>query len=568
TCDSNTSLLNNLNGFFARFETQNSTPAQKTTPPPNDQAICLSPGSEDNREKEHACGLQCLTNASFDRENGLFRSETPRAEHISAVTRLDPRSPVEVFGMSSDLESVSLNTPLSSAGSGGRALSANVRRLHTALNLLLSGPEREQFIHCLNVYHAKRNVFDLVQTLKVILNTSSKRQLLPMLRLVIPRSDQLLFDQYTSEGLYLKTELSSSNGSEGDSTLQKYVSSIQEQPPPSGCSDELSASLTAPLCEGPFGEVRKVLLTRTRSHEGLGFSIRGGSEHGVGIYVSLVEPGSSADREGLRIGDQIVTVNDLLFDRVSHVEAVQVLKGCKKLAITVCSMGRIPGGYITNHVYSWVDPEGRSVSPPPDSHEANQRPRQGMEERMCNLNMDDGRSLGLMVRGGAEYGLGIYITGVDPGSAADACALKLSPLTSGASFCVTTCFHYTVEPVSNICYLPYSLSQGVEFTAMTEDENTYARAEDEVGDQILDVNGQSFVTISHDEAVHILKTGRQLLMKVRDVGRLPHARTVVDETKWICSQAIAETNATANPSYLTNSHVNAGIHVNVSACSS
>lgn len=45
-----------------------------------------------------------------------------------------------------------------------------------------------------------------------------------------------------------------------------------------------------------------------------------------------------------------------------------------------------------------------------------------------NLNMDDGRSLGLMIRGGAEYGLGIYITGVDPGSAADAGALKVGPL--------------------------------------------------------------------------------------------------------------------------------------------
>lgn len=29
-------------------------------------------------------------------------------------------------------------------------------------------------------------------------------------------------------------------------------------------------------------------------------------------------------------------------------------------------MGRIPGGYVTNHVYTWVDPQGRSVSPPPD----------------------------------------------------------------------------------------------------------------------------------------------------------------------------------------------------------
>lgn len=45
-----------------------------------------------------------------------------------------------------------------------------------------------------------------------------------------------------------------------------------------------------------------------------------------------------------------------------------------------------------------------------------------------NLNMDDGRSLGLMIRGGAEYGLGIYITGVDPGSAADAGALKVPQL--------------------------------------------------------------------------------------------------------------------------------------------
>lgn len=34
--------------------------------------------------------------------------------------------------------------------------------------------------------------------------------------------------------------------------------------------------------------------------------------------------------------------------------------------MSVRSMGRIPGGYVTNHVYTWVDPQGRSVSPPPD----------------------------------------------------------------------------------------------------------------------------------------------------------------------------------------------------------
>lgn len=238
--------------------------------------------------------------------------------------------------MSADLEGVSLNTSVNSTGSGGRALSANVRRLHNALNLLLSDLEREQFIHCLNVYHAKRNVYDLVQTLKVILNTPGKRQLLPMLRLVIPRSDQLLFDQYTSEGLYLKTDLLTSNGSaegfgeEGDSTLQKYVSSVHEQPVTPACPDgfsagaKLSASMAQPFFDSSFGEVRQVTLTRSRSHEGLGFSIRGGSEHGVGIYVSLVEPGSSAEREGLRVGDQIVTVNDFMFENVTHIDAVKV----------------------------------------------------------------------------------------------------------------------------------------------------------------------------------------------------------------------------------------------------
>ena len=48
-----------------------------------------------------------------------------------------------------------------------------------------------------------------------------------------------------------------------------------------------------------------------------------------------------------------------------------------------------------------------------------------MSSSQVTINMDAGYSLGLMIRGGAEYGLGIYITGVDPGSAAHACALKV-----------------------------------------------------------------------------------------------------------------------------------------------
>ncbi len=45
TCDSTIPLLNELNAFFARFEAQNSTTAQKAPPPPGDQVMMLSPDS-------------------------------------------------------------------------------------------------------------------------------------------------------------------------------------------------------------------------------------------------------------------------------------------------------------------------------------------------------------------------------------------------------------------------------------------------------------------------------------------------------------------------------------------
>uniref|UniRef100_A0A3B5QN33 PDZ domain-containing protein n=1 Tax=Xiphophorus maculatus TaxID=8083 RepID=A0A3B5QN33_XIPMA len=78
-------------------------------------------------------------------------------------------------------------------------------------------------------------------------------------------------------------------------------------------------------------------------NEGLGFSIRGGSEHGVGIYVSLVEPGSLAEKQGLRIGDQIMKVNDKVFEKVTHAEAVKVgrllqnkCQTCRKTFLPAC----------------------------------------------------------------------------------------------------------------------------------------------------------------------------------------------------------------------------------------
>lgn len=46
--------------------------------------------------------------------------------------------------------------------------------------------------------------------------------------------------------------------------------------------------------------------------------------------------------------------------------------------------------------------------------------------RRVELLIEPGQSLGLMIRGGMEYGLGIYITGVDKDSVADRAGLMVS----------------------------------------------------------------------------------------------------------------------------------------------
>ncbi|KAM4695895.1 whirlin [Rhinophrynus dorsalis] len=471
-----------------------------------------------------------------------------------------------------------------SSGDVGRILSSNVRRLHGALTRLLSDQEREQLLHCLRLYHSRRNVCDLVRTLRLILHPQHQRQLFPMLRLVIPRSDQLLFDQYTSEGLYLKDLPPGSTGYNvalsdnvlgfsttmsgtapafstsmagaaaafstpvsgiapafsisGPGTVPSYSTSVPGTSPafitaisgtspafstpipgaspafstlvpgapPAFSSQALGTSLTpgTPYPGAPPGftnsppraastDIRQVTLRRNRSQEGLGFSIRGGVEHGIGIYVSLVEPGSLAEEEGLKVGDQILKANGRSLDKVSHAEAVKALRGSQKLVLSVRSSGRVPGGHVSSHIYTWVDSQGRSISPPgpsqlhsPSLGAPEQEKRSHLQllrdgdEKKVNLVLGEESSLGLLIRGGSEYSLGIYITGVDQGSEAESAGLK-------------------------------------------------------VGDQILDVNGLSFLSIPHDEAVNVLRSSRHLMMTVRDVGRIPHARTIVDETQWLTS---------------------------------
>lgn len=53
------------------------------------------------------------------------------------------------------------------------------------------------------------------------------------------------------------------------------------------------------------------------------------------------------------------------------------------------------------------------------------------------------------------------------------------------------------------------------------------------GDQILDVNGQSFLNITHKKAVKVLKSTRNMIITLKDIGRLPFTRVTHDKTRWI-----------------------------------
>ncbi|XP_013420096.1 whirlin-like [Lingula anatina] len=221
-----------------------------------------------------------------------------------------------------------------------RTLSVNVRRLQEAVNTLLEEEDRSDFIEALNVYHSKRNVYDFVQALKLIFDNSVKRQIIPLLRKVMPHSDQDAFDQYMYNdpitSIPLNTPYLNQHGlrrtssvpSQQPFSLRRTKSSEiirrPSEPPKSKIYRQVNNTFDVEKSENNV--VNNVTLKKNSSHEGWGLSIRGGAEHGIGIYVSQVEPGSLADRQGLCTGDQILSANQVNFSDITHEEAAKVRK--------------------------------------------------------------------------------------------------------------------------------------------------------------------------------------------------------------------------------------------------
>ncbi|XP_006831534.1 PREDICTED: PDZ domain-containing protein 7 [Chrysochloris asiatica] len=212
----------------------------------------------------------------------------------------------------------------------------------------------------------------------------------------------------------------------------------------------------------------------------LGFSVRGGSEHGLGIFVSKVEEGSSAERAGLCVGDKITEVNGLSLESTTMGCAVKVLTGSSRLHMMVRRMGRVPGIKFSKEKTTWVDVVNRrlvvekcSSTPSPSSSE------DGVRRRIVHLyTTSDDFCLGFNIRGGKEFGLGIYVSKVDHGGLAEENGIK-------------------------------------------------------VGDQVLAANGVRFDDISHSQAVEVLKGQTHIMLTIKETGRYPAYKEMVSEYCWL-----------------------------------
>ena len=143
-------------------------------------------------------------------------------------------------------------------------------------------------------YRKQGDITMLVQSLSTVLNTNKKRQLLvPIRDAYVKPTDRIKFNN-----LAVKYGIAVTR----DGT-KKREKTLERERTVSG--------------------TRKIDVKRDRVGE-WGFSVRGGSEHGIGIFVSWVDPGSQAQKAGLQSGDQILKVNETSFEGISHYEATQV----------------------------------------------------------------------------------------------------------------------------------------------------------------------------------------------------------------------------------------------------
>ncbi len=168
-----------------------------------------------------------------------------------------------------------------------------------------------------------------------------------------------------------------------------------------------AASAGSPVPNNTAESIRVVTLERAAQKFGL--TVRGGAEHGLGHFVSAVEPGSPAHFRGLRAGDCILRVDGLALSGATHREAVALIasRGRKVKLEVRAGGGVVPVKARSGDPITWI-PAAENES---------------LETRVV-ISIPGVQGLGCAVCKGPPDNPGIFVQSTRPGGLACAAGLK------------------------------------------------------------------------------------------------------------------------------------------------
>ncbi|XP_053600107.1 uncharacterized protein LOC128669362 isoform X2 [Plodia interpunctella] len=209
--------------------------------------------------------------------------------------------------------------------------------------------------------------------------------------------------------------------------------------------------------------VRVVRLLRPRrSAPAFGFSLRGGREYATGFFISKVEFNSEAHLQGLKVGDQLVSVNGYRVDDAVHAELVHYLSSQSRLKIKVRHVGILPIKDKPHESLSWhFVSERASLASDVSSSPTLCHDTERLTDLRLSILVPPRAKLGCGICKGPEWKPGIFVQFVREGGIAREAGLR-------------------------------------------------------PGDQILSCNGQDFANISFNEAISAMKATGRLELMVRE----------------------------------------------------
>ena len=204
---------------------------------------------------------------------------------------------------------------------------------------LLSEDDRNYLHYALKEYQTYKSVEKLVTALKSCLDNPRKLDLLADIRNLIPSAHLSKFD---SSAPY--SEMAHPFKPPNQVATNRKTQSL----PHNHKNSELRtfARGSSPTNIGSF----KVISLTRAPEESLGFKIKGGRESDSPILISEVDDSSSAAKQGLKQGDQLIEVNGIDFEKITKSSAENLLGSLNKLKVVAKSAVAVPDLDVSN---SW-----------------------------------------------------------------------------------------------------------------------------------------------------------------------------------------------------------------------